>query len=227
MRSQQPSILKNRARGSIKITSPPEHSRTRQKRRQRVLIRPSPSTIERVNSLMSIQSAIYAKFNKIVNSIDPLLFDEERIDLLVIEAVAYTRDLKELSEIEDRINELEQDNIELSLTHGKLKSIEPLIAEIHEAEEQLSKLKSEVFTERQKTIERQFSPGEIVNISKMKTLVEKQKLENQELEMRIESLEKRIALMNRKKTFIPNYDMTLITPRRINRMEYNLPHPSI
>lgn len=176
---------------------------------------------------MSIQSAIYAKFNKIVNSIDPLLFDEERIDLLVIEAVAYTRDLKELSEIEDKINELEQDNIELSLTHGKLRSIEPLIAEIHEAEEQLNKLKSEVFVEKQKTIERQFTPSEIVNISKMKTLVEKQRLENQELEMRIESVEKRIALMNRKKTFIPNYDMTLITPRRINRLEYNLPHPSI
>lgn len=193
------------------------------RKRQRVLLRQSPSTFGVINALLTIQSNVHARFNALVSSFDPLLFESLQPDRMLVEACQMSQGTEDLEELEERINDLEQENLDLSMKVVQYKTIEPLLMSYLKCQERLAELRE--IDSLTQTVEHKHSPEhkliieqrpiELVKLSKMKSAVAKQIDENAALEKQIANLEKRISLMKRKRSFVP----LVRTPRRLERKE--------
>lgn len=200
-------MLKEDARTSVSGKGLP-------RKRQRILLRHSPSTFGVINALMTIQSTVHARFNVLVSSFDPLMFESLHPDRMLVEACQLAQATEELDKMDERMSDLEQENLELSMKITQFKTVEPLVMSYLKCQERLAELRAleEISVSEPKTIVEQ-RPIELVKLTKMKTVVAKQIEENASLEKQIANLEKRISLMKRKRSFVP----VVRTPRRFER----------
>jgi hypothetical protein len=137
---------------------------------------------------MQIQGQVHSTFNRIVSDLDPFGYECTRPDLLVIESVRHHRDVQELLEWRKAINLIESENIRLS-------------AELNDSLPRDSSRDSLLLP----AIEPQrfeINSQQRVKISQMRGSIERQIIENDGIRQQIAALERRIDLMNRKKSYI-------------------------
>ena len=193
-----------------------------QRKRQRVMLRPSPSTFGTINSLMTIQSTVHCRLNWLLSKFNPLMFESTEPKSMLIQAIQFGRDCQELEELEEKLRDEELRHEELEIDSVQRKTLEPLLVSFVQCQSRLLELRGDP----------DYNSVNIVKLSKLKERVAKQIEENEELERQIAIMDKRIDLMQRKRSYVaepsPRKEKALIdqitVADRLHHARANLVH---
>ena len=176
-----------------------------QRKRKRIMLRPSPSTFGTINSLMTIQSTVHTRLNWLLSKFNPLMFESTEPKEMLIQAVQYGRDCQELDELDEKLHDAQLKREELEMDAVQRKTLEPLLVNLVQCQSRILELKGEG----------EYNPVNIVKLSRLKERVMKQMEENEDLERQIAILDKRIDLMQRKRSYVAEP-----SPRKNNVMSH-------
>lgn len=162
--------------------------------------------------MLTIYSTVKKKLDNLLLSIDPLTIDQKNPKEMIVSTINYNRDLTILYFLKQRANDLEQENIDLSFNINSNKQLEETYINLLKAESQLRLLKQNLTIIQSSPHILQQGKPDHVKLSKLKAHVRKMTNENASLQLQIDSIERRIDLMQRKRSYIPF--ATVSTPRR-------------
>lgn len=135
---------------------------------------------------------------------------------MVVNVINYNRDVTVFAFLKQKINDIEQENIDLSLQIMDQKQALSVMEQIKQAEDRIAVLKYQMPSEKTQRSPHMINQAfqiDHVKMSKLKAQIAKSISINQNIQMQIDSLEKRIDLMQRGRSYYPTFAETH-TPRR-------------
>ena len=153
------------------------------------------------------------KLTDLVANVDPFYagFDNySDMSKFLVDNILLCNQQSFYKKLKKECTDLEQKNINLSFLIAARKEIEKISSQLFHAETQISNLRK--FNQPDLKYHHNDHVSCNVKLSKMKSQVQKMLNDNELLQQQIDSLDKRINLMQRGRSFIPN--ATLPTPRR-------------